>query len=187
MGAESVSIQPIIVQNRTIVKVIFHRRIFLTFYNFIYIIISVTLIDFIERGSLMTKHSKQRDAILEYLHSTTSHPTADTVYENVRERLPNISLGTVYRNLNLLAESGEILRLSCGGTSDRYDGTATPHYHFLCTCCGEVSDLEMTGLEHINVIAGAGFSGIIEGHVAYFYGLCPKCASVGTGERLTVN
>lgn len=125
----------------------------------------------------MTKHSRQRDAILEYLHSTTSHPTADTVYENVREKIPNISLGTVYRNLNMLADSGEILRLSCGGTSDRYDGTATPHYHFLCKGCGNVSDLEMDGLDHINVIAGAGFQGTIEGHFTYFYGTCPDCVA----------
>lgn len=124
----------------------------------------------------MIKHSKQRDAILEYLHSTTSHPTADTVYENVREKLPNISLGTVYRNLNMLADSGEILRLSCGGASDRYDGTVTPHYHFLCRQCGNVSDLAMSGLEHINVIAGAGFAGTIEGHVTYFFGICPACS-----------
>ena len=56
----------------------------------------------------MIKHSKQRDAILTYLHSTKSHPTAETVYENVRESIPNISLGTVYRNLALLEELGEI-------------------------------------------------------------------------------
>ncbi|MGN1084105.1 MAG: transcriptional repressor, partial [Lachnospiraceae bacterium] len=87
----------------------------------------------------MVKHSRQRDAILEYLRSTASHPTADTVYENVREKIPNISLGTVYRNLNMLAESGEVLRLSCGGTSDRYDGCVKPHYHFLCRSCGNVS------------------------------------------------
>ncbi len=123
----------------------------------------------------MTKHSKQREAILDYLHSTTSHPTADMVYAHVREVIPNISLGTVYRNLNMLADAGEILRLSCGGTSDRYDGTVAPHYHFLCRDCGSVSDLEMNGLDHINVIAGAGFEGTIEGHIAYFYGHCPEC------------
>lgn len=133
----------------------------------------------------MTKHSKQRDAILDYLHSTTSHPTADTVYENVREIIPNISLGTVYRNLNMLAESGEILRLSCGGTSDRYDGTSAPHYHFLCKECSSVSDLEMDGLDHINVIAGAGFGGTIEGHVTYFYGTCPECVASSRDSKNT--
>ncbi len=123
----------------------------------------------------MTKHSRQRDAILTYLHSTKSHPTAETVYENVREHIPNISLGTVYRNLNMLAEAGDILRLSCGGTSDRYDGNPMQHYHFLCKECGDVSDLEMPGLDHIDVIAGAAFGGTIEGHYAYFFGCCPAC------------
>lgn len=121
------------------------------------------------------KYSKQRDAILEYLHSTVSHPTADTVYENVRERIPNISLGTVYRNLNMLADAGEILRISCGGSSERYDGCTRPHYHFLCGECGRVYDLEMAEIDHINVIAGANFKGSIEGHVTYFYGCCPDC------------
>lgn len=123
----------------------------------------------------MMKQSKQRNAILDYLHSTTSHPTADTVYENVRKTIPNISLGTVYRNLNLLADAGEILRLTCGGGSDRYDGCTKPHYHFLCRECGSVSDLEMDSLAHIDVIAGAGYQGKVEGHVAYFYGVCPVC------------
>lgn len=121
------------------------------------------------------KQSKQRNAILDYLHSTTSHPTADTVYENVRKTIPNISLGTVYRNLNLLADTGEILRLTCGGSRDRYDGCTKPHYHFLCRECGSVSDLEMDSLAHIDVIAGAGYQGKVEGHVAYFYGVCPAC------------
>lgn len=124
----------------------------------------------------MIKHSKQRDAILDYLHSTKSHPTAETVYENVREHIPNISLGTVYRNLNMLADAGDILRLSCGGTSDRYDGNPEQHYHFLCRECERVSDLEMEGLTHINVIAGANFGGTVEGHFTYFYGKCPDCA-----------
>ncbi len=130
----------------------------------------------------MTKHSKQRDAILDYLHSTTSHPTAETVYENVQQKIPNISLGTVYRNLNMLADAGEVLRLSCGGTKDRYDGNPEQHYHFLCKECGNVSDLEMEGLSHINVIAGANFGGTIEGHFTYFYGRCPECAKKRKGE-----
>lgn len=125
------------------------------------------------------KHSKQREAILSYLHSTTSHPTADIVYEHVREQIPNISLGTVYRNLSQLAAQGEILRLSCGDDCDRFDGTATPHYHFRCTCCNTVSDLCTEPLAHINLIAGAGFKGRIDGHFVYFYGVCPECLAAG--------
>lgn len=77
------------------------------------------------------KFSRQRQAIMDYLMSTTEHPTADTIYANVKEQYPNISLGTVYRNLNLLADEGQILRLSCGDGSDHFDGTIEPHYHFL--------------------------------------------------------
>ena len=64
------------------------------------------------------KYSRQREAILAYLHSTKEHPTAEKVYMELRAQFPKLSLGTVYRNLNLLAESGEILRLSCGDSTD---------------------------------------------------------------------
>ncbi|MDD6208092.1 MAG: transcriptional repressor [Clostridiales bacterium] len=122
-----------------------------------------------------TKRSKQRDCILSYLTSVRSHPTADQIYQEVQKMIPNISLGTVYRNLNLLAGEGTILRISCGDGVDHFDATVTPHNHFICHSCGCVLDLEMDSIDHINTIAGAGFSGMIEGHVTYFYGQCPKC------------
>jgi len=122
-----------------------------------------------------TKYSRQREAIKSYLAQTKEHPTADTVYMNLRPSYPNISLGTVYRNLNLLAEQGEILKINCQDGSDRFDGNPKPHYHFLCNRCGRVLDLEMEAIDHINVIAGAGFKGKIEGHITYFYGVCPDC------------
>lgn len=123
----------------------------------------------------MEKYSKQKDAILTYLKSTTSHPTADIVYEHVKTVIPNISLGTVYRNLQKLSENGEILRLSCGEDFDRYDATTTRHYHFYCRVCKQVSDLSVASLDHINIIAKENFSGAIEGHSVFFYGLCPEC------------
>ena len=79
------------------------------------------------------KYSKQRETIKEYLRSTTEHPTADMVYDKVRETFPNISLGTVYRNLNLLVNEGEAIRISCGDSSERFDGNTSNHYHFMCT------------------------------------------------------
>lgn len=127
------------------------------------------------------KFSRQRESIKEYLASTKEHPTADTIYTNIREKYPNISLGTVYRNLNLLSEQGEIMKISQVEGSDRFDGNPTPHYHFLCTNCSCVKDLDIKqgSLDHINVIAGAGFDGEIKGHNAFFYGLCSNCK---TGE-----
>ncbi len=121
------------------------------------------------------KRSKQRDMIMTFLMSRKDHPTADTVYMNVRKEYPNISLGTVYRNLTLLSDLGEIQRLRVGDGVDHFDADTSPHYHFVCSDCGSVIDLDMEGIDHIQEIAGAGFDGKIAGHVTYFYGSCPAC------------
>jgi Fur family peroxide stress response transcriptional regulator len=121
------------------------------------------------------KFSRQRESIKQYLESTKCHPTADTVYMNMRELYPNISLGTVYRNLNLLAEQGEILKISCGDGCDRFDGNPKAHYHFICTDCNNVYDLDMESIDHINTIANSQFGGKILGHITYFYGHCEEC------------
>lgn len=123
----------------------------------------------------MLKNSKQRDAIKSFLMTRYDHPTAETVYLNVKKEFPNISLGTVYRNLSLLSEIGEIQKLSTGIGPDRFDGNPAPHYHFICNHCGSVLDLDVTGLDHINVLASQNFDGKIEGHLIYFYGKCPDC------------
>ena len=121
------------------------------------------------------KYSRQREAIKEFLMTTKEHPTADTVYMNVRKEFPNISLGTVYRNLSLLADIGEITRLSLGDGTDHFDGTTAPHYHFICMKCNSVSDLEIDSLDAMNKIAEEKFNGLIDGHVTYFYGKCENC------------
>jgi len=122
------------------------------------------------------KYSRQREAIKDFLAGRKDHPTADTVYTNMRGQFPNISLGTVYRNLALLSEIGEIAKISTGEGAERFDGNPVDHYHFVCTCCHSVSDLEMPEIAHINILAGQNFDGEIKGHVAYFYGLCGDCA-----------
>lgn len=121
------------------------------------------------------KYSRQREAIKNYLCSTTTHPTADMIYENIRLVFPKISLGTVYRNLNLLVEHGEISKISCGDGCDRFDRNPLPHNHFICTECHAVLDLEMENFDHINALANANFDGKIQGHMTYFFGKCPKC------------
>ena len=123
----------------------------------------------------MLKYSKQRESIKNFLVTRYAHPTAETVYLNIRKEFPNISLGTVYRNLNLLAEIGEIQKLSPGIGPDRFDGNPAPHYHFICRHCGCVMDLTVSGLDHITILAGQDFDGEIEGHITYFYGACPSC------------
>lgn len=131
-----------------------------------------------------TRYSKQREAIKQYLRSTKSHPTAEAVYHSMLKQFPNISLGTVYRNLNFLVEHGEILRLNVGDGTEHYDGYLAPHHHFHCRACHRVIDLEMDPIDHIDFIAGAGFDGTIEGHVIYFQGLCPDCKESNVTEAL---
>lgn len=120
--------------------------------------------------------SRQRDAIVSYLMSRHDHPTAEQIYTAIKNDFPNISLGTVYRNLTLLIELGKIRKISCGDSSVHYDGNTAPHNHFICTECNCVSDLQMENLDFINVLAGSHFKGSIEGYNIYFYGKCEKCS-----------
>ncbi len=126
------------------------------------------------------KYSRQREAIKEFLASTTEHPTADTVYLHVREEFPHISLGTVYRNLNLLADIGEAIKITTPHGGDRFDGVTAPHYHVLCTECRRVMDLDMPVLQSVNELAGEKFNGRIYSHNALFYGICSNCLKKGS-------
>ena len=96
------------------------------------------------------KYSRQREAIKDFLMTRKDHPTADVVYENIKKIYPNISLGTVYRNLSLLSEIGEIQKLSNFGGADHFDGCVTPHCHFMCKECGQVLDLETEDLNSLD-------------------------------------
>ncbi len=88
-----------------------------------------------------TRMTLQRRVILEELRKVTSHPTADEIYTMVRKRLPRISLGTVYRNLEVLAEQGEVLKLESSGTQMRFDGNFEDHLHVRCISCGRLGDV----------------------------------------------
>lgn len=121
------------------------------------------------------KYSRQRESIKEYLNSTCEHPTADSVYLHVKEEYPNISLGTVYRNLNLLADIGEAIKITTPNGGDRFDGRTHPHYHFCCTTCGRVVDLNLKELDYINKEAEKNFDGVIKNHSMMFYGICGEC------------
>lgn len=93
------------------------------------------------------RRTRQREVILEELRKLKSHPTAAGIYELVRQRLPKISLGTVYRNLELMAEMGVVQKLDLGGSEARFDGDVSPHAHIRCVRCGRVDDVEMPSLE----------------------------------------
>lgn len=126
---------------------------------------------------MIMKYSKQRAAILSFLETRKDHPTAEVVYENVRETFPNISLGTVYRNLTQLADHGIILRLSFGYLgSDHFDADTSYHEHFVCSACGCVQDIYMDDISYVDRAAAGRFDGVIQGHQIYFHGLCKSCA-----------
>ena len=121
-------------------------------------------------------YSRQREAIKTCLMGRKDHPTADMVYMSIKQEYPNISLGTVYRNLQLLTDLGQTQKIKVGDGIDHYDGDVSPHYHFYCTKCHSVLDLEMDRVDMINDIASRNFDGQIQGHILCFTGLCGECA-----------
>ncbi len=117
------------------------------------------------------------ESIKKYLASTTEHPTADMVYLHIKEEFPNISLGTVYRNLNLLSDIGEAIKITTPDGGDRFDGNVVPHNHFYCKGCRRVLDLkmDMTPLKELNASAQQTFDGLIESSSVLFFGKCQNC------------
>lgn len=124
------------------------------------------------------KYSRQRELIRDTVLQNLIHPTADTVYSLVREQEPNISLGTVYRNLSLLSEQGTIRKISIPNASDRFDGRLDVHHHMICSKCGQVTDVE---LENISAL-DAQIRGITEftvtGYQVILEGFCPSCTVI---------
>ena len=93
----------------------------------------------------------------------------------MKSTFPNISLGTVYRNLTVLSDTGEVNRIRLDSGTEHFDGITSPHYHFICRSCGRIMNLHMKNLDHINSLASIDFDGEIEGHFTYFYGKCLNC------------
>lgn len=91
--------------------------------------------------------TKQRKIILEIIKASSGHLTAEEIYARAKQIIPSIAIGTVYRNLGLMAEEGEIRRLPMHDKPDRYDKSAEPHEHLVCQECGEISDLFISGLQ----------------------------------------
>lgn len=123
----------------------------------------------------LRRHTPQRAVILEELHATKAHPTAAELFALVRRKLPRISLGTIYRNLEVLHEDGLVRKLELAGTETRFDGTTTPHYHVRCTECGCVRDLPAPLHDKLvtRPLDTGGFR--IDGHRLEFTGVCPDC------------
>lgn len=122
-------------------------------------------------------YSKQRELILQTLLGNPVHPTADEVFLQVRRQSPRISLGTVYRNLNQLADNGMIRKISMANQPDRFDGTLEHHYHICCTECGSVMDVVCPGLERLEDFIEETTSFEVTGHQLIVHGVCARCAS----------
>jgi len=121
--------------------------------------------------------TKQKRIILEVLKNTKSHPTADWVYEKVKKKIPNVSLGTVYRNLNILKNQGEITELCYGKGFSRFDGNPSNHYHFTCEKCGKIMDVEIGIFTEVDKAVAKHMSAKIDHHRLEFYGACQDCVS----------
>jgi Fe2+ or Zn2+ uptake regulation protein len=124
------------------------------------------------------RQTRQRQAILEELRARRCHPTASELFQAVRGRLPSISLGTVYRNLEVLAETGQVVRMRDGGAETRFDGNPLPHAHIYCTSCEQLVDLDVV-VPELAQLTGAEVVGfLITSHHVTLHGICDTCRNL---------
>lgn len=119
--------------------------------------------------------TRQRKLILETLRHAMDHLSADEVYEIVRQEMPRISLGTVYRNLEILHEQGEIRKLEFGGTQSRWDGDPHPHYHIRCLCCDRIDNVRYEPARDVEASVSTPGNFRVVGHNLEFIGMCQEC------------
>ncbi len=119
--------------------------------------------------------TKQRQLILDEIKKMKTHPTADEVYEVLRPKMPRISLGTVYRNLETLPKTGLLRKIDVGGTQKRFDGDISDHYHVRCTQCSRIDDLFIDADKKLLKKAENATDFDILRHNVEFVGICPKC------------
>ncbi len=123
-----------------------------------------------------TKQFRKRNAILDYLRHTDTHPSAEMVYTHLKRSIPDLSLGTVYRNLSMFKDKGEIASIGTVGGVERFDGNAAPHVHFICTDCNGVTDLhQITVPEVLNQEVHDQTGGQINVCQLTFVGQCKTC------------
>ena len=123
-----------------------------------------------------TKQFRKRNAILEYLQQTDEHPSAEMVYNKLKPQIPDISLATVYRNLSMFRQQGDIISIGTVGGVERFDGNTMPHVHFVCTGCEAVSDLPQIKVpEELNRKVTSQTGGTIDMCQLTFVGRCNQC------------
>ena len=123
-----------------------------------------------------TKHFKKRDAILTCLRGTTTHPSAEWIYMQLKDEIPKLSLGTVYRNLAYIKEAGKAISVGTVKGIKRFDGNTSPHVHFICNSCGAVIDLpEVAVPEELKASAESDCGGSVCSCQLSFCGICSNC------------
>ena len=125
----------------------------------------------------MRRSTGQRKAILKILMNTRSHPTADDLYDEVRKEIPNISKGTIYRNLKILQEMGKVRELNLDSTKSRFELAIAAHYHLRCENCSRVLDLDVPILTELDRDVARKTGLRISHHQLEFRGLCHDCQS----------
>lgn len=121
--------------------------------------------------------SSKRNAIYNAVCSTDTHPSARWVYEKLKPDFPDLSLGTVYRNISLFKDEGKVSVICNVNGEERIDGNTSPHPHFVCNCCGNVYDIDdkkSTLTDDCKELAKAGFT--VQSKYVIYYGLCNKCS-----------
>lgn len=121
------------------------------------------------------RYSKQREALLRLLKSTRSHPSADWLYAELKKEFPNISLGTVYRNLALLADNGKILKLAAGSGKEHFDGFTDEHSHFVCKKCDLICDIALPEAKKLDAEVERSLGAKVDDRSLVFYGICSSC------------
>lgn len=132
--------------------------------------------------STQRRITRQRQLVLDAVRALGNHPTADAVFSAVRTRDEHVSRGTVYRNLNLLAEDGQIRVVKTPGGS-RFDHRCDEHAHVVCTSCGAVEDIELPYRRELDREANARSAFSVRSHYTLFEGLCPACRAAQAGQR----
>lgn len=134
------------------------------------------------KKELSYKYSRQREALFNLLCSTKTHPTAAWLYDELRKEFPHLSQGTVYRNLNILADQKRIKILNTGSGFAHFDADTSVHNHVICTRCGRVDDVCMTSDIRQEREASSVSGYRIDSHRLDFFGLCPDCQNLESNE-----
>ena len=123
-----------------------------------------------------TRYSKKREAILDVIRSTSVHPTADWIYQRLKPAHPDLSLGTVYRNLALFRQQGLVKSVGVVDGQERFDADVSLHGHFICTCCGSVPDLHADMLDSgLDSLVESQYGHQVADHELTFHGICRDC------------